>query len=105
MKKLMLWVAIFSISSLFAQTPPATATKKDSKDKTEVTKNKASENPKATPAKSKSPSPAMSTTTPVKKDGTPDKRYKQNKHVKKDGTPDKRYKEHQDVPKPAPATK
>lgn len=29
----------------------------------------------------------------VKKDGTPDKRYKENKHVKKDGTPDKRYKE------------
>ncbi|MBO9618403.1 MAG: hypothetical protein J7539_05140 [Niabella sp.] len=29
----------------------------------------------------------------VKKDGTLDKRYKENKHVKKDGTPDKRYKE------------
>jgi hypothetical protein len=34
---------------------------------------------------------------PVKKDGTPDKRYKANKKapvgpVKKDGTPDKRYK-------------
>lgn len=28
----------------------------------------------------------------MKKDGTPDKRYKQNKHLKKDGTPDKRYK-------------
>jgi hypothetical protein len=40
------------------------------------------------------------TTAPTKKDGTPDKRYKENKnagsetkHVKKDGTPDKRYKE------------
>ena len=31
----------------------------------------------------------------LKKDGTPDKRYKENKnqHLKKDGTPDKRYKE------------
>lgn len=35
----------------------------------------------------------------MKKDGTPDKRYKDNKeehsakHMKKDGTPDKRYKE------------
>ncbi|NUY82218.1 hypothetical protein HUK80_15040 [Flavobacterium sp. MAH-1] len=29
----------------------------------------------------------------LKKDGTPDKRYKQKVHVKKDGTPDKRYKE------------
>lgn len=29
----------------------------------------------------------------LKKDGTPDKRYKANKSLKKDGTPDKRYKE------------
>jgi len=29
----------------------------------------------------------------MKKDGTPDKRYKENKKLKKDGTPDKRYKE------------
>ena len=28
----------------------------------------------------------------MKKDGTPDKRYKANKRLKKDGTPDKRYK-------------
>lgn len=39
--------------------------------------------------------------TKMKKDGTPDMRYKENKdaarketvHLKKDGTPDKRYKE------------
>jgi hypothetical protein len=49
-----------------------------------------------TPAK-----PAAATTTHTKKDGTPDKRFKENKtaaapattHTKKDGTPDKRYKE------------
>ena len=29
----------------------------------------------------------------LKKDGTPDRRYKTNKKLKKDGTPDKRYKE------------
>lgn len=29
----------------------------------------------------------------LKKDGTPDRRYKENKKLKKDGTPDKRYKE------------
>ena len=29
----------------------------------------------------------------LKKDGTPDRRYKVNKKLKKDGTPDKRYKE------------
>lgn len=47
-------------------------------------------------------SPIFAQTTPAekekttaaktKKDGTPDKRYKENKHLKKDGTPDKRYK-------------
>ncbi|WP_343611739.1 hypothetical protein [Chryseobacterium oranimense] len=39
--------------------------------------------------------PAVNTAKPaakMKKDGTPDKRYKENKHLKKDGTPDKRYK-------------
>lgn len=29
---------------------------------------------------------------PVKKDGTPDKRFSSNKQLKKDGTPDMRYK-------------
>lgn len=41
----------------------------------------------------------------TKKDGTPDKRYKENKHVKKDGTPDKRYKENSDKKDPAKAAK
>jgi hypothetical protein len=36
---------------------------------------------------------SSSTAAKMKKDGTPDKRYKENKHLKKDGTPDKRYKE------------
>jgi hypothetical protein len=48
----------------------------------------------------------------LKADGTPDKRYKENKtatkketvHTKKDGTPDKRYKENKDAKKPT-ATK
>ena len=46
---------------------------------------------------------AATSTTKTKKDGTPDKRFKENKaaakqetkHLKKDGTPDKRYKENQ----------
>jgi hypothetical protein len=54
-------------------------------------------------------SPAKTTTTHVKKDGTPDKRFKENKdggkpattHLKKDGTPDKRFKENKDGGKPA----
>ena len=33
------------------------------------------------------------TSVKLKKDGTPDKHYKQNQHLKKDGTPDKRYKQ------------
>lgn len=48
----------------------------------------------------------------LKADGTPDKRYKENKatskpeavHTKKDGTPDKRYKENKEVKK-VPASK
>ena len=36
---------------------------------------------------------AKAQTTHTKKDGTPDKRFKENKHTKKDGTPDKRFKE------------
>ena len=43
----------------------------------------------------------------LKKDGTPDKRFKENKkppeaekpkHLKKDGTPDKRFKENKQAP-------
>ncbi|WP_029297995.1 hypothetical protein [Chryseobacterium hispalense] len=43
----------------------------------------------ATPAKAE----AAPAAAKMKKDGTPDKRYKENKKLKKDGTPDKRYKE------------
>ena len=44
------------------------------------------------------PATKTTPTTHVKKDGTPDKRFKENKkpppqHIKKDGTPDMRYKE------------
>ncbi|CAD7804190.1 hypothetical protein CHRY9390_01188 [Chryseobacterium aquaeductus] len=35
---------------------------------------------------------AAKPTVKLKKDGTPDKRYKTNQTLKKDGTPDKRYK-------------
>lgn len=49
----------------------------------------------------KAPATKTATTSHVKKNGTPDKRYKENKattsttttHLKKNGTPDKRYKE------------
>lgn len=35
---------------------------------------------------------ATNSAVKLKKDGTPDKRYKANQHLKKDGTPDKRFK-------------
>ncbi|WP_396156762.1 hypothetical protein [Flavobacterium sp.] len=45
----------------------------------------------------KAAKPATETKAPLKKDGTPDKRFKENKKakvpLKKDGTPDKRFKE------------
>lgn len=44
-----------------------------------------------TPAKEAKPA-AAPTAVKLKKDGTPDKRYKNSQHLKKDGTPDKRYK-------------
>lgn len=42
--------------------------------------------------KAKAAKPTTSAGVKMKKDGTPDKRYKNAKHLKKDGTPDKRYK-------------
>jgi hypothetical protein len=49
------------------------------------------------------PAATTTTTTHLKKDGTPDKRFKENKtpppqHLKKDGTPDKRFKENKTTP-------
>ncbi|WP_333600803.1 hypothetical protein [Flavobacterium sp.] len=53
---------------------------------------------KAAPAakETKAPAKKEEAKAPLKKDGTPDKRFKANKEtkvvLKKDGTPDKRYK-------------
>ena len=54
------------------------------------TKKKADQEVKA--AKSDAKADAQSTGAKLKKDGTPDKRYAENKNLKKDGTPDKRFK-------------
>ncbi len=37
--------------------------------------------------------PATPDGTVLKADGTPDRRFRKNKHLKKDGTPDKRFKD------------
>ncbi len=52
-----------------------------------------------TTATSTATSSAQANNAHLKKDGTPDKRYKENAHVKKDGTPDKRYKENKGTTK------
>lgn len=52
----------------------------------------AAKNAKTTQAAKKSATAAPAGTK-LKKDGTPDKRYKANKKLKKDGTLDRRFKE------------
>ena len=49
--------------------------------------------PKAKSQKSQTVKKApVTSTVKLKKDGTPDKRYKANQKLKKDGTPDRRFK-------------
>ena len=69
----------FGLGVASAQTTPAT--------KTEV-KAKTSK----TSVEAKAAKVANTPDVKLKKDGTPDKRYKAAKTPKKDGTPDKRYK-------------
>ena len=64
-----------------AKMAPVKATKMETAKKSEVAKPAMAAKPVATNSAVK-----------MKKDGTPDKRYKANQHLKKDGTPDKRYK-------------
>lgn len=89
MKKLMLsLIAIlgFTIMASAQQEAPQRAVKKTEAKTRTVTKTEA----KATDVKT-----TTDTKVVLKKDGTPDKRYKKTKTVvtKKDGTPDMRYKE------------
>jgi len=76
---------------------------------TSFAQNKDTKKAKPATAKTTAPATAKQVPTPAattgakaaktKKDGTPDKRFKENKaakpavHLKKDGTPDKRFKE------------
>lgn len=48
--------------------------------------------PAKTVAEQKTKPAATNSAVKMKKDGTPDKRYKANQKLKKDGTPDRRYK-------------
>ncbi|HRG58851.1 MAG TPA: hypothetical protein PK323_07805 [Bacteroidia bacterium] len=51
----------------------------------------------AQPAKSNENTNVQQGKPVLKKDGTPDRRYKENQKLKKDGTPDKRYKENKEA--------
>lgn len=79
LRGLLLFCFLVTSATLFAQTAPASSSTKTEK-KTAKTKKVATTTTTATVA-------------PTKKDGTLDKRYKENKKLKKDGTPDKRFKE------------
>ena len=73
-------------------TPPPTKALKVEKQKVEKKAAKIETSAKKEAAKVKEST--NKTGLKLKKDGTVDKRFKENKHLKKDGTPDKRYKEH-----------
>lgn len=80
---------ILGLSFASAQhSQPATASKATVVKKSEVKTS-------ATTAKEevKTEKTAAKPAAKMKKDGTPDKRFKTNKHLKKDGTPDQRFKE------------
>ena len=72
-----------------ATTATTTSVAKQAEKTSATTKVKSTESARATTA----PKQSTAATAPVKKDGTPDKRYNANKKLKKDGTPDKRFKE------------
>jgi hypothetical protein len=107
MKKLVLMLAVvFMAATTFGQTT-ATTVKKDSKiaPKTEQVKT-TTKTQTATTAKNVNVNKTAVDTSKakLKKDGTPDKRFKDNKTtakttgpLKKDGTPDMRYKENKAV--------
>lgn len=120
MKKILIACSMLLGISLAAsaqtQTPATTPSKKQVATKhavavTDAAKQKtqqAAASVKQTEKKTETAATQAKTSGPLKKDGTPDKRYKENKqmvHVKKDGTPDKRFKENKAAGKKAGAGK
>jgi hypothetical protein len=91
MKKLILWLALTGIGAglSFGQAVPAKSTETKKQTTTAPSKESGTQATTAQASTSGTPTPK------TKKDGTPDKRYKENKKLKKDGTPDMRYKENQ----------
>lgn len=91
MKKFLMafMLVVFTLGFANAQTARKESPKKE---KTTLAK----QQQPATAVKTHDKSQAAPSSTHLKADGTPDKRFKENKaktHLKKNGTPDKRYKE------------
>ena len=100
MKKILLAVMAFLAFNIASFAQAAPATKKEPAKMQVVKKTETKKEAKVVsmpPAKTtvavKTTTPVAAKTTKLKKDGTPDKRFKENQHLKKDGTPDLRYKE------------
>ena len=74
----------FGLGIATAQTTPAA--------KAKATKTEVKAKTSKTSVEAKAAKVANTPDVKMKKDGTPDKRYKAAKTLKKDGTPDKRYK-------------
>ena len=103
MKNLIALIALVFLTSMaFSQTPATKQVKKKTATKTEVV------SPNGKQVAKPSDTVKSKSVAGVKKDGTPDKRFKDNKnvsktaapangHLKKDGTPDMRYKENKDA--------
>ena len=100
-------VLAFMLNMAVAQEAPKKKEKAEPAKK-EVKAEKAKKEEKAEPAKTDAKAEPAKTeksekAAPMKKDGTPDKRFKENKEakkesgpLKKDGTPDKRFKENKE---------
>lgn len=109
MKKIIALFTVFAFMLTIAVAQEGTKTKVKTEPKKEVKSEGKVEHPKnAEKAEVSEPAkPDMQeskTGTPTKKDGTPDKRFKENKPqaktagpVKKDGTPDMRHKENKEA--------
>lgn len=104
MKKLALMLAVVFLAAVtYGQTTTATTKKNPAKGTTKTEQVKTTSKTQAVTADKAmnvNKSAVDTTKSKIKKDGTPDKRFKENKTtakttgpVKKDGTPDMRYKD------------
>lgn len=95
MKKILTAISILLGLGIANAQQVAPATQKSQHVSSKMLKKTPPQKIKTSPTVSKNAKPITSTSNKavkLKKDGTPDKRYKESQTLKKDGTPDKRYK-------------